>query len=234
MGNWTGPWSRIAMATLDLLPLFTALLLPLLFVSSANGKNDNLTIDTDQFHRWLSGGTDQRCDIDESLDDAWQLMKWRRLKWIRTRIVREINRFGLCWNHVLHNPQSVALRVSGLVPGGARLRRRIVQVSPASFACHGFLRWRLKWLFWLDDRFLRFSFVVNPLAPVQETLCLLQNETTANNPTVVSPQTAVSTYYMIKLNIRSGWIFLHCFKSIFKGRRHREWNKANSTDGTRV
>lgn len=47
------------------------------------------------------------------------------------------------------------------------------------------------------------SFVVNPIAPVQETLCLLQNDTTASSPTV-SPSKAVSTYYMVKLNIRSG------------------------------
>lgn len=47
------------------------------------------------------------------------------------------------------------------------------------------------------------SFVVNPLAPIQETVCLLQNETTGANPTV-NPQKSVSTYYMIKLNIRSG------------------------------
>lgn len=47
-----------------------------------------------------------------------------------------------------------------------------------------------------------FSFVVNPLAPIQETLCLLQNDTTGSNPTV-NPQKSVSTYYMIKLNIRS-------------------------------
>lgn len=47
------------------------------------------------------------------------------------------------------------------------------------------------------------SFVVNPLAPVQETVCLLQNETTGSSSTV-SPQKSVSTYYMIKLNIRSG------------------------------
>ena len=47
------------------------------------------------------------------------------------------------------------------------------------------------------------SFVVNPLAPVQETVCLLQNDTTASNPTS-PPQKAVSSYYMVKLNIRSG------------------------------
>lgn len=52
-------------------------------------------------------------------------------------------------------------------------------------------------------QFFSLSFVVNPLAPIQETVCLLQNETTGANPTV-SPQKSVSTYYMIKLNIRSG------------------------------
>jgi len=50
---------------------------------------------------------------------------------------------------------------------------------------------------------LFFSFVVNPLAPVQETLCLLQNDTTAHNPSAV-PQKAASMYYMVKLHIRSG------------------------------
>ena len=59
-----------------------------------------------------------------------------------------------------------------------------------------------------DEKFLNFlmvyySFVVNPLAPVQETVCLLQNDTTGSSPTV-NPQKAVSTYYMIKLNVRSG------------------------------
>ncbi len=47
------------------------------------------------------------------------------------------------------------------------------------------------------------SFVVNPLAPVQETLCLLQNDTTAHNPSA-EPQKAASMYYMVKLHIRSG------------------------------
>ncbi|CAB0044724.1 unnamed protein product [Trichogramma brassicae] len=47
-----------------------------------------------------------------------------------------------------------------------------------------------------------FSFVVNPLAPMQETLCQLQNETAATNPNS-SPQRAVSMYYMTKLQIRS-------------------------------
>lgn len=47
-----------------------------------------------------------------------------------------------------------------------------------------------------------FSFVVNPLTPVQETMCQLQNETAAGNPTAV-PQRSVSTYYMSKVHIRS-------------------------------
>ncbi|XP_063872644.1 uncharacterized protein LOC135107016 isoform X1 [Scylla paramamosain] len=47
-----------------------------------------------------------------------------------------------------------------------------------------------------------FSFVVNPLAPIQETLCLLQNETMASNPTA-KPKRAVSLYYMVKLHIDS-------------------------------
>lgn len=48
-----------------------------------------------------------------------------------------------------------------------------------------------------------FSFVVNPLAPQQDTLCQLQNETSSTNPTV-PPQRAANMYYMTKLQIRSG------------------------------
>ncbi|GAB6033044.1 hypothetical protein CHUAL_012231 [Chamberlinius hualienensis] len=47
-----------------------------------------------------------------------------------------------------------------------------------------------------------FSFVVNPLAPVQETLCHLQNETDASNPTT-TPQRAINMYYFVKLQVRS-------------------------------
>jgi len=50
---------------------------------------------------------------------------------------------------------------------------------------------------------IHFSFVVNPLTPVQETLCQLQNETSATNPTAV-PQRSVNLYYMVKMQIRSG------------------------------
>jgi len=47
-----------------------------------------------------------------------------------------------------------------------------------------------------------FSFVVNPLAVRQETVCLLQNGTAANNPSA-QPMKAVSQYYMVKMSIRS-------------------------------
>jgi len=47
-----------------------------------------------------------------------------------------------------------------------------------------------------------FSFVVNPLTPRQETVCLLQNGTAANNPSA-QPLKAVSQYYMVKMSVRS-------------------------------
>ncbi|KAG8249819.1 hypothetical protein J6590_012130 [Homalodisca vitripennis] len=53
-----------------------------------------------------------------------------------------------------------------------------------------------------DCQAASFSFVLNPLTPVQETLCQLQNETSANNPAAV-PQRSVNLYYMVKLQIRS-------------------------------
>jgi len=57
-----------------------------------------------------------------------------------------------------------------------------------------------------------FSFVPNPLTPVQETLCQLQNETQASNPTATA-QRAVNMYYMVKVQIRSGERFgLNLFK----------------------
>lgn len=58
----------------------------------------------------------------------------------------------------------------------------------------------------LDDEGCKagaFSFVINPLAPVQETLCHLQNETEASNP-MTAPQRAINMYYFVKLQIRSG------------------------------
>ncbi|XP_018332098.1 uncharacterized protein LOC108741704 [Agrilus planipennis] len=47
-----------------------------------------------------------------------------------------------------------------------------------------------------------FSFVLNPLTPIQETVCQLQNETSANNP-AATPQRATNMYYMTKMQIRS-------------------------------
>ena len=44
--------------------------------------------------------------------------------------------------------------------------------------------------------------MVNPLTPRQETVCLLQNGTAANNP-AAQPLRAVSQYYMVKMSIRS-------------------------------
>ena len=46
------------------------------------------------------------------------------------------------------------------------------------------------------------SFVVNPLTPRQETVCLLQNGTAANNPSA-QPLRSVSQYYMVKMSVRS-------------------------------
>ncbi|KOB72357.1 Cuticlin-1, partial [Operophtera brumata] len=53
-----------------------------------------------------------------------------------------------------------------------------------------------------DCQAASFSFVLNPLTPVQETRCLLQNDTQANNPNAI-PQRSVNTYYMVKLQVRS-------------------------------
>nr|XP_027218455.1 uncharacterized protein LOC113810982 isoform X1 [Penaeus vannamei] len=67
-----------------------------------------------------------------------------------------------------------------------------------------------------------FSFVMNPLAPVQETLCLLQNETMATNPSA-QPQRAVSLYYMVKLHVRTNkvcnrpWTFERVPNKMIKG-----------------
>ena len=49
-----------------------------------------------------------------------------------------------------------------------------------------------------------FSFVANALGQ-QETVCLLQNGTQANNPTS-KPIPARNQYYMVKMSIRSGRI----------------------------
>lgn len=75
----------------------------------------------------------------------------------------------------------------------------------------------------VDCNAASFSFVVNPLAPLQETTCRLQNESQAvrptpsssgptgsstNNPGVLTslgtPQKAVNLYYFPKIHLRSG------------------------------
>lgn len=53
-----------------------------------------------------------------------------------------------------------------------------------------------------DCQAAAFSFVLNPLIPKQETLCQLQNETSAHNP-AATPQRSVNMYYMTKLQLRS-------------------------------
>ncbi|KAK8393287.1 hypothetical protein O3P69_013360 [Scylla paramamosain] len=87
--------------------------------------------------------------------------------------VREADGAGLPRFHILHHQEPVAVGV----PGWCREEPECAAAS--------------------------FSFVVNPLAPIQETLCLLQNETMASNPTA-KPKRAVSLYYMVKLHIDSG------------------------------
>ncbi|ERL89883.1 hypothetical protein D910_07242 [Dendroctonus ponderosae] len=58
-----------------------------------------------------------------------------------------------------------------------------------------------------DCQAAAFSFVLNPLIPVQETQCQLQNETQANNPSATA-QRSVNMYYMTKLQLRSDNICL--------------------------
>lgn len=60
------------------------------------------------------------------------------------------------------------------------------------------------------------SFVPNPLTPLQDTTCELQNETTANNPAAI-PQRSVNLYYMVKLQIRSGKKFSkHTIRKLYE------------------
>lgn len=51
-----------------------------------------------------------------------------------------------------------------------------------------------------DCQAAAFSFVVNPLTPAQETLCQLQNDSSAHNPSA-TPQRSASMYYMVKLQV---------------------------------
>lgn len=65
----------------------------------------------------------------------------------------------------------------------------------------------------IDCTAAAFSFVVNPLTPIQETTCLLQNETLAKKPTggltsqgsYSSPslQKAINMYFFTKMQVRS-------------------------------
>ncbi|XP_022255878.1 uncharacterized protein LOC106471553 [Limulus polyphemus] len=48
-----------------------------------------------------------------------------------------------------------------------------------------------------------FTFVVNPFAPVQDTMCILQNKTASIKHSVL-PQRRVNTYYLNKIHISSG------------------------------
>lgn len=64
-----------------------------------------------------------------------------------------------------------------------------------------------------------FSFVPNPLAPMQDTVCQLQNETGASNPGAQA-QRAANMYYMVKLQLRSG-----TFKYRHKLTHRIEWNR---------
>ena len=54
----------------------------------------------------------------------------------------------------------------------------------------------------LECQSASFSFVANSQGQ-QETVCLLQNGTQANNPTT-KPIRALNQYYMVKMSIRSG------------------------------
>lgn len=73
-----------------------------------------------------------------------------------------------------------------------------------------------------DCQAAAFSFVVNPLTPAQETLCQLQNVSSAHNPSAVAQRSA-SMYYMVKLQLRSDnvclrpWSFERVPNKIIRG-----------------
>lgn len=73
-----------------------------------------------------------------------------------------------------------------------------------------------------DCQAAAFSFVVNPLTPAQETLCQLQNDSSAHNPSAVAQRSA-SMYYMVKLQLRSEnvclrpWAFERVPNKIIRG-----------------
>ncbi|XP_076343318.1 uncharacterized protein LOC143243347 [Tachypleus tridentatus] len=67
-----------------------------------------------------------------------------------------------------------------------------------------------------------FSFVVNPLVPLQDTLCTIQNTTTSRN-SVLSLQRSVNTYHFTKMEINSEklcnrlWAFERVPNAIIRG-----------------
>lgn len=73
-----------------------------------------------------------------------------------------------------------------------------------------------------DCQAAAFSFVVNPLTPAQETLCQLQNDSSAHNPSAIAQRSA-SMYYMVKLQLRSEnvcmrpWAFERVPNKIIRG-----------------
>ncbi|KAK0159676.1 hypothetical protein PV327_010769 [Microctonus hyperodae] len=74
----------------------------------------------------------------------------------------------------------------------------------------------------IDCQAVAFSFVVNPLAPMQETTCQFQNETTSTDPNSQARRVA-NTYYMTKLQISSDnvcdrpWSFERVPNKIIRG-----------------
>ena len=70
-----------------------------------------------------------------------------------------------------------------------------------------------------------FSFVANGLGQ-QETVCLLQNGTQANNPTS-KPIRARNQYYMVKMSIRSGELqknIISCILNFMKSTDQFNWH----------
>ncbi|XP_076352037.1 uncharacterized protein LOC143247601 [Tachypleus tridentatus] len=67
-----------------------------------------------------------------------------------------------------------------------------------------------------------FRFVVNPLTPVQDTTCMLQNETKSTHP-AVTPQKSSNTYHLTKLHVLSEnvcnrlWAFERVPKKTLRG-----------------
>ncbi|KAG1682640.1 General transcription factor 3C polypeptide 5 [Nymphon striatum] len=65
------------------------------------------------------------------------------------------------------------------------------------YECHGWCQQEP------ECKAARFSFVVNPITPVQQTKCEMQNETEAARPNSGLPRKTVNVYYFNKVHIRS-------------------------------